>query len=84
MPASAVEFALNFNARSQGYLNRQTARKVHNTTGRRSRQNEYRFALRRLHDIKRPLDPTVAASPALLVDIGDCRSSRSFPNPKIW
>jgi hypothetical protein len=84
MPASAVEFALNFNTRSQGYLNRQTARKVHNSTGRRWRQNEYRFALRRTHDMKRPLDPTVAAWPALLVDIGDCRTSRSFPNPKIW
>jgi hypothetical protein len=84
MPASAVEFALNFNARSQGYLNRQTARKVHSTTGRRWRQNEYRFALRRPHDMERPLDPVVAASPALLVDIGGRRTSRSFPNPKIW
>jgi hypothetical protein len=29
-------------------------------------------------------DPVIAAPPALLIDIGNSRNSRSFPNPKIW
>jgi hypothetical protein len=54
----------------------------------RRQRNEYRFAMRRPNDINRPLGKplhrTIAALPALLVDIGDSRTSRSFPNPKIW
>jgi hypothetical protein len=50
--------------------------------------NEYRLAVRRPHDINRPsgkpLHRAIAALPALLVDIGESRNSRSFPNPKIW
>jgi len=50
----------------------------------RRQLNEYRLAMRRPHDMASLLHRPIAASPALLVDIGGSRTSRSFPNPKIW